>query len=147
MERREEEPLNGVLLALRTQRVDHVVPGSPFFQELGDGLGGVLHVGIHQHHRIAPGVCQTGLNGRLVTEVSGQVDHADAIVPGGERVEDPSAAVTGAVVDEDDLVIGPAGDKRIGHALQEGRQHVGLVVDGHHHAEEKIVGLSSLKVA
>ncbi len=76
-------------------------------QELGDGLGFVLKIGIHNYGYIAAHMVQRRRERHLVAKVPGERDHQYPRVPGGLPLEDREALIYAAVVHEDDLVRGP----------------------------------------
>ena len=139
MEGGEERPLQQILLALRADGIDHVVAGPPLGQETGNGFGGVLHVGVHQHDGVAAGVGQAGLHGRLMAEVPRKMDHASPVAGGGQLVEHLRALVARAVVDEDNLVVTSRRLSTSAMRAAKNRQHFGFVVDRQHDAHQRLV--------
>ena len=134
----EQAAFHRVFFAMRADRVDHVVAFAPFGQEARDGIGSVLHVGIHQHNGVAARAGQAGLDRRLVAEVSGQMDHAHTRVLSRQSVQHLGTVVGAAVVNKKDLVVGAAGGQRLGEAAVQGEQDPRLVVYRQHHADQSV---------
>ena len=104
-------------------------------QKPGNGLGGVLHVGVHQHDGVAAGVGQAGLHGRLVAEVPRKMDHPNPLAGGSQLIEHLRAFVARSVVNEDQFVGHGAGVQHPGNTCGQDGQDLGLVVDRQYDAQ------------
>jgi hypothetical protein len=65
-------------------REHHVRAVLPFAHELGNQLGRVLQIAVHEHHGVAVAVAYRCGAGGLVAEVARQAHHAHACVAGGK---------------------------------------------------------------
>ena len=67
----------GLVGAVRALAVDHEIAVPPALHEGLDHLRRMLQVGIHDHHRIAPGMVEPGRDGDLLAEIAAEGDRAD----------------------------------------------------------------------
>ena len=72
-------------------------------QHLGDELGRVLQVGIHDDHAVAGDVIEAGQHGSFLAVVAREVEVVDAGVFLVEAGQDGQCVVAAAVVDEEHL--------------------------------------------
>ena len=100
---RREVSEEAVLPGLR-RAVDRVVTLAELFEQLRDLLGGVLQVVVHRHDDVVACGADAAQQCIVLAEVAHQVDAADPVVPGGELLDHPPAAVAAPVVDEDELI-------------------------------------------
>ena len=126
------EPLERrVARAVRAHAVDDVdALVARCGEHLRDHLGRVLQVGVEGHDVVAPGAGQARGDGRLVTGVGAQPDHAELGPLAPDPLQHHGRRVGAAVVDGHHLV---GGLERVGHGPQtrdEQGQDVFLVVDG-----------------
>ena len=123
--------LERALLEPPPQPVDDLVAFPPPRKELPDQLGGVLQVGVDEHHGVAAGVVEARAERRLVPEVAGQSEDTHPRVGGRHRLQDAGAAVTAAVVDEEDLARAGQRGEHGREPLVEVRQDLFFVFDRH----------------
>ena len=145
-----QHPVEDVRRALLERRVapraalgvGHVGPRLPGLDQLQAHLGRVLEVGVHDHHRVAPGRgVEAGGHRDLVAEVAGQRDHRDPLVGLAELEQQVERLVAAAVVDVDELEVevGPLVGR--GHErLVEREDAGGLVVDRQHVGDQSSSG-------
>ena len=60
----------------------------PFFDEIGDELGGLLAVGVHGNDGVAGGFAEAGGESDFFAEVAGEADDFDGFALSGEILED-----------------------------------------------------------
>src|SRR5215211_175494 len=90
-------------------------------------LGPVRAVGVGERHHVALGGLDAGADGVALAVVVGRADHPDTGVGGGDLVGDGGGPVGGAVVDHDQLDLGPVG-REVGQVGGQGPgQPLGLV--------------------
>ena len=123
--------LHCALLAASTHGVDDVRAGPPALHELGDDLGRVLQVAVHDDHRLARGMVQARRNCRLMAEIAAQVDHREVRVRLLQLVYQTGRLVAAAVVHEDDLVRLPQKVQRLDQPAVQLR-HVLLLIEQRH---------------
>jgi hypothetical protein len=122
-----ELALDQALVAPDAPRVDDVGARPRLRQHLGDELGRVLEIGVHQDHVVAARVVEAGRHRDLHAEIAAQLHEHDRFAAGDPGLDDLDAAVRRAVVDDDELVRDLR--ERSGHAVVQLREVVLLVQD------------------
>ena len=66
--------------AVGPARQDNLIPLPPFCEHGVNQLGGILEVRIDRNHHIPSGMIQRCGQSRLLSEISGEIDHTDALI-------------------------------------------------------------------
>ena len=93
VERGKQRTLEQTLLAHRTNAVHDIESLTPPGEKRSDTRGIILQVRVHHDHDVAPGMTQSGLHGRLMAEISREVQDANVRLPRRHHVEDRRALV------------------------------------------------------
>src|SRR5882724_1113236 len=119
-------------LAPHPASVDDVVSLQVGADKVGDRLGRVLKVPVHQHHGITADVVERGGQSRLVTEVARERHHDEPRLAGGRAKQRLARAIPAPVVDHNDLVRAARDSvQHGGQAPEQLRNQLDLVVDRH----------------
>ena len=86
--------------AVLPQAEDDLAAGAPSGEKLGNDLGGMLEIRVHQDDRVAASVPETGGDRRLLAEIPAQRHRADVRVDFREPPKLRQRAVLRSVVDE-----------------------------------------------
>ena len=89
--------------SFREPRIRHQPPGQAS-EQLRNLLGGVLQVVVHRHDDAVACSADAAQQCVVLAEVAHQVDAADPVVPAGELLDHPPAAVAASVVYEDEFI-------------------------------------------
>src|SRR6266851_954619 len=97
------DPPVGAVVPLLAPSADDVVTGVDRIEQARNFLGGILQVGVERHYDIAAALAKPGQQGRMLSEIAGELDDAHARVGRGKLTEHRKRIVGRAVVDEDHL--------------------------------------------
>src|SRR5262245_34572953 len=75
----------------------------PFVHEVGNELGRILQIAIHDNRRVRVGMSEAGGDGGLVAEVAGQLHYGEMRIGGSLLEQQVGGAVGATIVHVDDL--------------------------------------------
>ena len=136
-EPREETVRQAVGVPVDAPAIDHVGALAPVPDEVGDQLGRMLEVGVHEHGGVAGRVGEPGCRRDLLAEVAAERDRLEARIASVERPQHRHRAVRGAVVDEDRLPLEAQAVEHRAQTLHQGRDRACLVEAGHDHRQPR----------
>ena len=129
------EPLEEPLTPSFSNRINHVVAFTPQADQLGDQLGRVLQVAVHDDNGSTAGVLESGTHRRLVTEVAAQADNHRLLVLFVDRVKEGGRCIAAAVVNQQHFKLGTEVFENRTDSIPERSDAFLLVIKRNHHGE------------
>jgi hypothetical protein len=137
---RGQKPPDRMVVPFLAPTADDIVPFLKLRHQHGNIGRVILEIGVHRHDHAAPGVGKTGAKGRCLAEVLAKPNDPHPRIDAVQLGENVEALIRTAVVDENDLVLAMALQRR-DNLLVERAKIVLLVKQRDHHRKCQFVAV------